>query len=399
MLFTVARYFNYKTLLTAFFVIFSTTSFAASTDIYSGDNYGDINEFIANGGARYAGAFSPIKEINENGVSKYQFDSNDGPICLNGGQYEVYTRDQASENLTIHLGGGGVCWSGKCQAFAEVDALKFEQISILNPSLEDNPVKDWNQVYVPYCDGSLFLGDAESDSDGDGVVDRFQYGLKNISAALDVAVNKFPNPRKILLTGSSGGGYGTIFTSILLRYYYPDTPIDVVNDSGIGIAKTGDIEFINNLVNEWNASNLIPESCNDCFVNGHMTPAVDWILNSDSNIRFGMMTFKRDLVIGTVFLEVKSNKFKKSIESELEWLQQRHPDRFHYFLKDGVAHTFLIQEPKLIAPSIALGNMGDSAGGITASGWIKAMITESPKWNTTKSSYLDWFLPYRNNQW
>src|SRR5690606_41424075 len=50
----------------------------------------------------------------------------------------------------------------------------------------------------------------------------------------------FPSPRRIVLAGSSGGGYGTILASFLVRYVYPGVPIDVVNDAGAGIAKEGD---------------------------------------------------------------------------------------------------------------------------------------------------------------
>ncbi len=368
----------------------SNISYAESTDIYSGANYGNISEFINQGGTKYVGAFDPVNESTDSGITSYKFDPNDGPICLSGGQFEMSIRDQGSDNLVIHLGGGGVCWSEKCMAIEEVGTLTQEGTAILNPSLDYNPVKDWNHVFVPYCDGSLFLGDAEFDTDDDGIVDRFQYGLKNISATLDVVIENFPAPKRILLTGSSGGGYGTIFTSLLLRIYYPNTPIDVVNDAGVGISQPGDADFANAMVEEWNAADLVPKSCNDCFVNGHMTPVIDWMLNSDDNIRYGLMTANKDFIIGTVYLELSSAKFKAAVTSELEWLQERHPERFHYFLNNGIAHTFLMNE-KTSSPAILLGNMGNKAGGITAVEWVESMVTDSSDWDTAVSTPFDWF--------
>lgn len=380
------------TLSISSFLFISPNSSAESTDIYSGNNYGSIDEFIDQGGARYAGEFSPANEITDGNITTYQFDPENGPKCLSGSEFSMSIRDQKSENLMIHLGGGGVCWSEKCMAFEDVGVLTMDGIAIMNPSLEYNPVKDWNHVFVPYCDGSLFLGDAEFDTDSDGVSDRFQYGLRNISATLDVTADKFPSPKRILLTGSSGGGYGTIFTTILLRYYYPDTPIDVVDDAGVGISKPGNVDFTNNMVDEWNAAELVPKSCEDCFVNGHMSPVVDWILNSDDNIRFGMMTSRNDFIIGTMYLELSPKEFANALIPELEWLQERHPERFHYFLKSGTAHTFLMSEASL-SPSILLGNMGNEAGGITAVEWVENMVTDSSKWDTTISTPLDWILP------
>ena len=57
-------------------------------------------------------------------------------------------------------------------------------------------MSDWNQVYVPYCDGSLFSSDAQVDVDADGIVDRYHHGLHNLSAALDVAKAEFPAPKR-----------------------------------------------------------------------------------------------------------------------------------------------------------------------------------------------------------
>ena len=39
------------------------------------------------------------------------------------------------------------------------------EVDVLNPRLGVNPVKGWNVVYLPYCDGSFYGGDAEHDDD------------------------------------------------------------------------------------------------------------------------------------------------------------------------------------------------------------------------------------------
>src|SRR5690606_27336640 len=109
-----------------------------------------------------------------------------------------------------------------------------------DPGNADNPLADYSTVYVPYCDGGLHASDADVGTDGDGITDRYHRGLHNLSASLDVAVNTFPTPRRIVLTGVSGGGYGTIFALPLVRQLYPGVPIDVVNDSGIGITRPDD---------------------------------------------------------------------------------------------------------------------------------------------------------------
>jgi hypothetical protein len=43
---------------------------------------------------------------------------------------------------------------------------------------------------------------------GDGIDDRFQRGLHNLSAGLDMAMALFPAPRRVVLVGTSAGGLG-----------------------------------------------------------------------------------------------------------------------------------------------------------------------------------------------
>jgi hypothetical protein len=89
-----------------------------------------------------------------------------------------------------------------------------------------NPIGDWSIVYVPYCDGSVFTGDHDVDdaSFPFGSV-RFHRGLRNLSAAMDLAHTTFPHASRILLAGSSAGGAGaSVFAPFLARFLYGNTP-------------------------------------------------------------------------------------------------------------------------------------------------------------------------------
>ena len=99
-----------------------------------------------------------------------------------------------------------------------------------------NPIADWSVVFVPYCDGSVFSGDADFDDDCDGQTDRYQRGLKNLSAGLDVTASTFPSPSRILLPGISAGGFGTDFLSKMTR---PDDPDRVASYGDLADAMGG----------------------------------------------------------------------------------------------------------------------------------------------------------------
>ena len=131
--------------------------------------------------------------------------------------------------------GGGACWDDYC--LAVTTAPLGCQVDILDPDLDENPVSEWNVAYLPYCDGSLFVGDADHDDDGDGGR-AFHRGLANLSAALELSETS--PTRTGAVRGSSGGSYGVLFALPLLRAVYPDAELLVLSDSAVGVARGGD---------------------------------------------------------------------------------------------------------------------------------------------------------------
>jgi len=123
-------------------------------------------------------------------------------------------------------------------------------------------VRDYDVAYLPYCDGSLWSGDADVDADDDGATDYQFGGLMNLTASIDVIAETYPAPTRIFLTGNSAGGFGVHHALPLLRIHYPNVPIGMVNDSGLGISVPGAWEQANAY---WNASTMYPQSCDDCI--------------------------------------------------------------------------------------------------------------------------------------
>ncbi|MFO7552054.1 MAG: hypothetical protein R6W80_11645 [Haliea sp.] len=161
------------------------------------------------------------------------------------------------------------------------------------------------------------------DTDDDGEADRFHRGLHNLSASLDVAVNTFPSPRRIVLT-------------------------------------------------EWNATAFFPESCDTCIGDdGHTTDYHKYQLEEDRNLRLGMMSYTRDNVIAVTFVQVGGEAFEAALIPELDDLEASYYERFRSFVADGVDHTFLI------------GDLQQTAGGVTVSDWVSSMLA-GESWETTR---------------
>ncbi|MCB9741553.1 MAG: hypothetical protein H6741_24960 [Alphaproteobacteria bacterium] len=339
--------------------------------------------------AAWEGAAAPASSEEEAGVRAWRFDPADGPACLRGGDYTVSTRDQAGGDLLIYLGGGGACWDGFCLAIEEAPP-GIPGTDVLDPEDPLNPVAGFDQVYLPYCDGSLFLGDVEIDEDEDGAPDRIQHGLANLAAGLRVAAEQFPEPSRVLFVGSSGGAYGTIGGSILARKAFPGVPLYVFNDSGPGIADPDDPGFLWDLVEQWSGQGLLPEDCEGCFDGGHMTPMIGWALERDRDLRVAMFSNTRDEILSEWFLGIGGRAFEDALLAETAALKLDADARLATFIVDGEAHTSLIGDvsgvvgevPDSIAELIQLGSMQDSVEGVTVAEWLGWFVDEDPRWES-----------------
>ncbi|MFT7626220.1 MAG: hypothetical protein ACI9WU_005415, partial [Myxococcota bacterium] len=300
------------------------------SDPPAGPVFAEVNEA---GITQYLGMAAPASVTEaEDGVFHYEWDIADGPMCLRGTPYRMAMRPtEASDDLLIFLGGGGACWSTFCFAFEEA-APGMPDMEALQADKETNPFKDFDVAFLSYCDGSLFAGDVEHDDDDDGTSDRFQYGLKNLSVALDAVAERYPDPDRLVLAGASGGGYGTIVATFLIRARYPDHELLVINDSGIGIAKgPQETEFVETLFSEFNAERFLPASCPDCLANGHLTELVAWQLDRDPDLKVAAFSYLHDFIIGTTFLGLGDAAFAEALQAETKRLHQRFPERYQYF--------------------------------------------------------------------
>ncbi len=314
---------------------------------------------------QYLGTAQPTEKRDESAFVAYDFAPTDGPECLDGSPFRPDFRHTGSENLVIFFPGGGACWSDLCVAssFTIPGALGAAVTQLFDLPVDGEPLGSWNLASLSYCDGSLFAGDADHDDDGDGVIDRYQRGLRNMSAGLDVAKREFPNPRRILIAGASGGGYSTIVAPFLVRRVWPDAAIDVINDAGVGLANPSDPSFVRGLLDEFNITRFIPESCTDCTGNGHVTRFIDWQLAHDDNLRIAAISSLQDFVIGTVFLHIPPEDFESALTSETALLAERYPGRYERFLYPGKGHTV-----------IYVGLNSVAVDGITVASWLQTML-------------------------
>ena len=321
-----------------------------------------FQELYDQGIDRYLGSFVPATTESVGGnITSYTFaDAHRGPLCFTGSPYRMATRDGIGDALMIFLQGGGVCSPSSCDA-VETAMSGIPPFGVLSGTNPLNPAAQFDVGYLPYCDGTLWSGDRDSDGDED----RFFRGLQNLSASLDVIANRYPSPSMIFLTGNSAGGFGAHMALPLVRRLYPNVAIELINDSGVGISTPGLQTALNDY---WNSGAFFPASCDNCIGDdGHLTDYHKYQLAEDPNLRMGFMSTKQDatLVEG---LMVDGSIFEAALLEAMAELRAAHPTRFRSFIADGDGHTFILRDFERVV------------GGTSVREWIGAMLDGGEPW-------------------
>ena len=230
----------------------------------------------------------------------------DGPVCIAGTDYSVFTKAGDPKQLLIFLQGGGACWQGfyRCNILADDQAPPAAPPfpGVFDSSSPDNPFADHSVVYMPYCDGSAFGGDNDvNDANFEFGPTRHHRGVRNLSAGMDVAGDTFPRAKQITVMGHSAGGVGVAaFAPFLARFVYGNQPmLTVHNDAGPIAVNLGmgsppfgcaDIACLSVVARafDWKFSQFYPLSCildGRCNPFGQQTGIIDWRLENDSTIR------------------------------------------------------------------------------------------------------------------
>jgi hypothetical protein len=320
-------------------------------------------ELVDAGVNKYTGDFSPLvsQDIGD-GWTKHTFDpaAGDGPICIAGTPYSVFTKAGDPHKLMIFLQGGGACWQDfyNCNVLSEAQEPPPDvAMGIWSDKFRDgkhtavNPVKNWSVVYLPYCDGSVFSGDNAVFDPAFGAaigapqaIVRFHRGLRNATAGIDVAKSTFPRAKKILVAGSSAGGVGAVsFAPFLARFAYGNrVDLSVFNDAGPVAINLLDVVGIQARAADWQFGQFYPASCTDCDDQGQGTAIIKWRLDNDSTIREAFYSTDGDST-NRFFLKVPTQAmYRQLILSEHGQLNAAHPFRYKRFVRSGDdSHTAL----------------------------------------------------------
>ena len=361
------------------FILFLAIASGSALADKSGLNPDAMDELRDAGLDKYLGTSQSVK--SDYGVwTKHDFDPNyvpdetypwgarpDGPVCVAGTPYSVFTRKGDPKKLLIFLQGGGACW----QDFYNCNILAVSQgpdqrgqeppadgpfPGVFDPTMQNNPFADYSVVYMPYCDGSTFGGDNDVKDDPAFPYSptRYHRGLRNVSAGMDVAADMFPKAKQITVMGHSAGGVGAAaFAPFLTRFVFGNnTKLTVYNDAGPIAVNLGtppwaggpDIPWLSVWArqNDWQFQQFYPQSCIEdgrCNAFGQQTGIINWRLDNDSTIREGFYETDSDAT-NRFFAQGDGSRmdpqaYRDLILAEHGALHEAYPRRYKRFIVSG----------------------------------------------------------------
>jgi hypothetical protein len=166
--------------------------------------------------------------------------------CDDGSPTGIAVNPGTGADLVVLLNGGGACWDYlTCYALNTAShgpfgEPQFQQLaatalpgSILDRALAGNPFRDATLVFVPYCTGDIHGGDNLALYVGPAETRLYHHaGRTNVIAFLRRLAATWPAPARLVVSGASAGGFGTLIDYDAFRHYWPGSRAFLVDDSG-----------------------------------------------------------------------------------------------------------------------------------------------------------------------
>ncbi len=258
-----------------------------------------------------------ITEIPDIPIGEWEWIPVEGTYCRDGSEAGISVRTGSkSDHLLIFLEGSGICFNlATCLTNAQ-KIVKFGQnpsympFGIFNFSKENNPFKDWNIVYIPYCTGDCHMG---SNPDGHipNLGKQMFVGGDNYRTFLKSIVAKFKESAVVLLAGFSGGAIGAAGNAYAtVKAFGDDVTFAGISDGATIISDEYMTPCLQKLLaHTWNVEKYIPKNCEDCFPTqgGSLFNLYTYMANQYPNKPSGLISALNDPMM-TTFLSFGWNE-------------------------------------------------------------------------------------------
>lgn len=242
-----------------------------------------------------------------------------GMQCRDGSPSGIGVRLRSeNDKLVIYMEGGGACYDvNTCEgnpSTADESEFSFWANSFgkegIFSSSKNNPFRDWNFIYVPYCTGDLHAGSLIGNVP-DGPAGQVFYGYNNMGLVLDLIKPYFGNLNNVLLTGQSAGGFGATFNFIQVAEAFPNSNLSLINDGGPMPDRNDAFApcYQQLIRNVFGLDAILPAGCGGCVgADGDgLSELYRYLGQTYTNLNFGLVSSTEDAVLRDFFGDGQAN--------------------------------------------------------------------------------------------
>jgi hypothetical protein len=293
-----------------------------------------------------------------------------------------------SSRVVIYLEGGGACWSDltcftlmsasyvttgySASDFAteSTDPSYLAQAGgFFDRTAASNPFKDDSWVYVPYCTGDLHAGNHVA-TYASGTVHHV--GFANMSAYLARLVPTFAGVQRVILAGSSAGGYGATYDWWQTQQAFGATRVDLLDDSGTwmppDIAADGMGESTTRA--QWNLADTLPPGCTGCAT--RLDALYGWFASNGASHRGALLSYVQDSTLPS-FWAITTAQFTQGLQEDLStYFAPAVPaSPLRSFTANTSGHVLWF-DPTL------------TVSGVTLQQFVTQMVNDDPSWTSVQ---------------
>lgn len=287
-------------------------------------------------------------------------------------------------DVFVYLMGGGACWNVLTCAGGTATFITsgygrgtFEQESavrtlLFNRTAPGNPLRNAHFVFVPYCTGDVFAGDALKTYSGFGrSITVAHRGRANIDAIARRLGATFPSASRVFVAGSSAGGYGVQLNYPRFAQAFPNAAVHLLADCAQLLQPAG------TLLQEWNDAWSLaePPGCTGCLTN---FPAyVDFLTTTYPQRRFALLAYDNDNVLRPFFGFAQNPQGFTNATGELLRTKYEGKANARYYLVSQADHVMLDNPTGVTSQGVVLRDwLEQFVGGGAA--WVNVGVLPSP---------------------
>ncbi len=280
-----------------------------------------------------------------------------GSQCSDGSQTGIGINPGpgSSPDVLVFLNGGGACWDaitcyqlqiatpgpyGPNEFDRDIRALPAG--TIVDRTLAGNPFKDYTFVFVPYCTGDVHAGNTVQSYPGaPGGQSWHHKGRVNLQAAFDYLAANVSAPSKVVVSGSSAGGFGSLLAFDVASGKWPLAKGYLVDDSGPPLANIPTLELA-----AWSASWDLPGALSpicgpvDCLTD--LSNVFPKLSSKYPSARMALLSSTQDATIRSFFGNMTAGDFEGGLRALAAKIEDAtDPGQTHAFIVTGTSHTML----------------------------------------------------------